>query len=111
MEINNTTVALVAPILMAIGLILNAIVHWDKIRPVLLSSATFAIMELLLLFGCFFGGRFAIIAGANLYLLVVFVDFIRKGKNDCGSIASLVFTSAIGIFNFAIQMALVINGK
>ena len=111
MTINNTAVALIAPILMAIGLILNAIVHWEKIRPVLFSSAVFSFVELLLLFGCYFGGRFAIIAGANLYLLLVFVDFIRKGRSDCGSIATMVYTAAVGSFNFALQMALAINGK
>ena len=110
MTIDNTTVSVVMAFIASIGLFLDAIVHWDKVRHVLCSSVAIAAAEAILLFSCYFLGRYAIIAGANIYLVINFFDFIRSGDNSCGRIGFTVLTAALGAFTFAVQFALVVKG-
>ena len=111
MTVNGSVVSLAAAGVAALSLIVNMIVHWEKIRRVLFSQTAFTVSELVLLFICFPFGRVAIIVGANIYLLLVFADFIRKGDCSYGEIASTIHASAVGVFNFAMQFALAVNGK
>ncbi len=109
MDFNNSTIAFIATLVSAIGIFINVIINWNKIYPAIASHAAYVIAEYGLMFGCFFFGKWAIIAGANIYLLLVFKDFVRRNDNSCNAIASAIFAAAIGVFNFAIQFALIVK--
>lgn len=111
MALDSQALALVSATVMTIGLFINAVVHWEKLRPVLLSHSAFVIAEYALLFGCFPFGFWAIVVGANVYLLLVFIDFIRRDDNSCCAVGSAIFAAAMGVFNFAMQFAIIINGR
>lgn len=111
MALDNTTVSIIMASIASAGLFLNAIVHWDKIRPVLTSRSAIAIVKLALIFGCFWFGKWAIIVGANVYFLIVFIEFSRSGDSSSGTVGSALLAAMTGVFNFAVQFALSVNGK
>lgn len=111
MNINGVTVSHIVATVTALGLFLNVIVHWDKIKPVLFSRISFFIVEYALMFGCCHFGLWAILVGSNVYLLLVTFDFVRNGDNSCAAIASAILAAAMGVLNFAFQFALVVIGK
>ena len=51
------------------------------------------------------------LVSANVYLLLVFIDFIRRDDNSCCAVGSAIFAAAMGVFNFAMQFAIIINGQ
>ena len=110
MTIDNTTIQIVTALITACWLFTDLIVHWDKIRPVLTSSAFVLVIEVSLIGGCFWLGRWAVVVGANVYIMLEFFDFVRRNDNSCGAIGSTILTIALGVFNFAIQFALAVKG-
>ena len=108
--LDNDIVTMLAASFTAAGFFIEAIVHWDKIRPVLTSSITVAIMKLVLIFGCYWFGEWAIIIGANIYFVIVFLDFVRD-DNSPRAIGLALLSAMTGVFNFAVQFALAVNGK
>lgn len=111
MTLDGQTTTIIVAFISAIGLLFNAIIHWEKLRPALFSHSAFVIAEYALIFGCYFLGRWAVIVGANVYLVLVFMDFVRTGDNGCGAIGSAILAAATGVFCFATQFALIVNGK
>ena len=111
MTLDNTTVPIIMAAIASAGLFLDAIVHWDRIRPVLTSRGAVAIVKLALIFGCFWFGKWAIIVGANIYFLIVSVEFSRAGDSNSRAIGSALLAAMTGVFNFAVQFALTVNDK
>ena len=108
MKIDQTTVSVIMATVAACNLLVMAIVHWDRIRPVLFSRFLIFLVDTSLMFGCFFFGKEAILVGANVYVLLEIYDYVRRNDNSCGSTGSLIYAVAIGVFNFAIQFALLL---
>lgn len=111
MEIDNFTIPIIMAVIAACNMFIVSVVHWDKIRPVLCSRFMISIAELALMCGCFWLGKWGIIVGANVYIMLEFFDFVRRNDNSCGAIGSAILTIALGVFNFAIQFALAIKGN
>ena len=111
MTLDNNAISIIMAIITSVGLFLNAIVHWNKIRPVLFSHVSSVVAEYALVFGCFWMGQWAILIGANVFITIVFIDFVHRGDNSCARIGYAILTTALGVFNFAIQFAFAVNGK
>ncbi len=111
MTLDNTTISIIMAVIASAGLYINAVIHWDKIRRALTSNATIAVAKTALLFGCFWFGPWALVVGNMVYIMLAVIDFVRTGDNSCGAIGAAVMTASLGVFNFAIQFALVIKDK
>ena len=111
MALDNTTVSTIMAAIASAGLFLNAIVHWDRIRPVLTSRGAIEVAKLALIFGCFWFGKWVIVVGANVYFLIVAIEFSRAGDSSGGAIGSALLAAMTGVFNFAVQFALAVNDK
>lgn len=111
MDFDNSTIQLIIALISAIGIFVEIIVKWDKIYPVITSHVAYVIAEYGLIFGCYFLGKWAVIIGANIYFLLVFIDFVRRDDKSSQSIASAILAAAIGVFNFAVQFALIVKSE
>lgn len=111
MNIDNTTISIIMMFISVLGIFVESIVHWDKIRPVMTSHAAISVARTLLLVGCFWLGPWSVIAGANFYIILSVIDFIRTNDNSCGAIGCAILTAALGVFNFAIQFAFSIKDR
>ena len=110
MTIDNTTIQIIIAIIAAFNVFIMSVVNWNKVRPVLFSRFMISIAELALMCGCFWLGKWGIIIGANVYIMLEFFDFVRRNDNSCGAIGSTILTLAMGVFNFAIQFAFAVKG-
>jgi len=108
---DNGMIGFIATLCSVLVFVIEAICNWSKIRPVIFSHAAFVTVEYSMIFACFRFGPLAILAGANIFILLVFVDFTRRNDTSCGSIGYAILTTALGVFCFAAQFAIAINAK
>ena len=111
MTIDYQAALILASFIPAIGAFVDAVVHWDKLKPVIISHAAFTIAEFVLIFGCVHFGPWAVLVGAYIHMLLVFFDFLRTRDNSCAAIGSAILTTALGVFCFATQFAVVLRVK
>ena len=109
--IDNTTIQIILAIIAAVNVFIMSIVNWNKVRPVLCSRFMISLAELALMCGCFWIGKWGIIVGATVYVMLEFFDFVRRNDNSCGAIGSAMLSIALGVFNFAIQFAFAVKGS
>lgn len=109
MTIDNTTVSAISLAGVFLGLAIQIIVQWNKLRGALTSGKAVTVFEIALILGCFHFGPWAVMIGAYVYMTLVTIDFIRNRDTSCGAIGSAIMTTANGIFTFAIQFAYLIK--